>query len=296
MSADDTSMHHIHALLPAALQDLAHDQHTNGVPSAPSQTTGSPSTPRNESTSLITQRSTCPHCSGSGVYSCQESEARRRIVVDRYYGDKVLVICSCVAGIERARRWIGLPDEARGVTLDQLSAWPPQEEALPKVLAFVARPQRWLTLVGPRGVGKTTLLYAALNHLAAQGVYGVYTTAPDLLAHMRATLEQGTTESDMLRRLAEVPVLAVDELCKYRSTPYAEEAIFRLFDARYRARNAVGTLIAFNKEHLIPDYLLSRISDGRFDYIRLAGKDLRPHVTQELTPPSDPWETAPWTI
>lgn len=197
-----------------------------------------------------------------------------------------LVLCpGCAAGRELARVWSGLPDEATGVRLDndqlvQLAV-AGYAEALAAVQRLIREPVGWLTLAGGYGTGKTTLIYAALNHLAERGIYGRYTTAPTLLDYLRDGLAPGAeTPGSRLRALAEAPVLAVDELDKYSATQFAEEQIFKLFQARYQQRRTHATLIGYNLDgaERIPAFLHSRIRDGRFTYIALRGPDVRPSL------------------
>lgn len=211
------------------------------------------------------------------------------IVLDRY-GNSALVVChACPAGKERARSWSGLPADAQGLTLNSLRVHPAQRSAFQAVAELIRNPVGWLTLVGGYGTGKTTLMYAALNHLASQGMYGRYVTAPALLDHLRDALrdEDGRAHSERMERLKTTPVLAVDELDKYRATEYADEALFMLFDYRYRARNELVTLIGYNRDRgdRIPPFLTSRIRDGRFRLIELTGPDLRPSVHA-----GNPWD------
>lgn len=227
------------------------------------------------------------HCRGEGTLltTPAEATAAQLIVVDRY-GSSVLVLCpACERGRARAASWSGLPDEARGLSLDALRAHPAQRPAVEAIVALLRAPHGWLTLVGGYGTGKTTLIYAALNHLAAQGVYGRYVTAPGLINHLRDALrdQDGRAHSARLERLKSVPVLAVDELDKYRGTEYAEETIFDLFDHRYRERRTLATLIGYNRERgdRIPPFLASRMRDGRFTMVELDGPDLRPAVRDD---------------
>jgi hypothetical protein len=237
-------------------------------------------------------------CDGSGQTTMDAAEAvRRQLVVAAVYPQGArqvaLVLCpGCAAGQALARVWSGLPDEATGVRLDNnrlvLLEDPSYDQALAAVQDLIRTPRGWLTLAGGYGTGKTTLIYAALNHLADRGVYGRYTTAPALLDYLRDGLAPGVeTPGSRLRGLAEVPILAVDELDKYSATAFAEEQIFKLFHARYQQRRTHATLIGYNLDgaERIPPFLASRIRDGRFQYIELRGADVRPALGA-----LDPWD------
>lgn len=276
-------MRRLGELLDPALGDLLArpSPHPSAVTSLPS----SQSTPP--------PRSACP-CRGEGTLLADltAATAARLIIVDRYASRAVVICPDCEVGRARAAAWSGLPNEARGLYLDALRAYRPQQEALEAIAVLLREPRGWLTLAGGYGTGKTTLIYATLNHLAEQGIYGRYTTAPDLIDHLRDALRDadGRAHSERLERLKAVPVLAVDELDKYRATEYAEEAIFKLFDHRYRERGSLATLIGYNRERgdRIPPFLLSRIRDGRFRLVQLDGADLRPAQTED---PATAWAT-----
>lgn len=253
----------------------------------PSAAIPSPATPRSGLT--------CLHCGGGGLLITTAAQAAtERLIVSARYAERVLVICPvCDAGRAAAQAWIGLPADAAGVRLDTgaLRAIddPAYDQALAAITELIADPRGWVTLAGGYGTGKTTLIYAALNHLADAGVYGKYITAPALLAYVRDGFQDTRlSPGNRLRQLAEAPVLAVDELDKYQATEYAEAVLFELFDARYRARATHATLIGYNLDgaEKIPPFLRSRICDGRFRLITLTGGDLRPAQTREL----DPWD------
>lgn len=226
----------------------------------------------------------------------EEAATSSWMVIERYTVAErltsLLVVCPyCIAGIARARKWANLPEEGAGVYLHTLATHAQQDQAIAAISELLDAPRGWLTLAGDFGRGKTQLMYAALNHLADLGVYGRYFTAPSLLDELRQSLRDtdGNAHSELFRRLAETPVLAIDELDKYSPTGYAEEAIFKLFDARYRARATHATLLGFNLAHAhkLPPFLVSRMHDGRFKYIEIGGVDLRPYATPEVL---DPWD------
>lgn len=229
-------------------------------------------------------------CDGSGALLIPAADTRGWIVSARY-GDRALVLCpGCAAGRTRAQAWKNLPDEAAGVRLATLHAKAHQQPAIAAIARLLVEPAGWLTLAGDYGTGKTTLIYACLNALGDQGTPGRYTTAPELLDHLRDGMRDtaGQSPSSRLQGLIEAPCLAVDEVDKYQATEFAEQAIFRLFDARYRARASSITLLGYNheREDRIPPFLASRMRDGRFQRIVMHGTDIRPTLTRPL----DAWD------
>lgn len=237
-------------------------------------------------------------CGNSGfLLMADDQAAALQAIVSARYGARALVICPhCAVGRARFVAWSGLPDEARAIRLDgaALRTLPAQTEALGAIARLLAARRGWLALAGDYGVGKTTLIYAALNHLADVGVFGRYITAPALLDYLREGIHLESPGS-RLRGLMDAQALAVDELDKFQSTPWADEAIFKLFDARYRAHARQITLIGYNADGAarIPPFLASRMHDGRFQHIVLGGSDIRAKLT-----PLDPWDRGeqetPW--
>lgn len=222
------------------------------------------------------------------------------IVVERFSPasrfERVLVICDCPVGQSYARNWTGMPDEANGLSLDTLFSLDDQEQALNAALDFVDKPRGWVSFAGRFGNGKTTLIYAALNDLAAQGVYGRYFSAPEMLDYLREAFDRGCQDSALtrLQAISELPVLAIDELDKYNATAWAGEQMQKLFDLRYRNRRLVGTLIGYNLQYAenIPGFLRSRMSDGRFKLIEMLGPDIRPALEPEWDE-RDVWQKNP---
>jgi hypothetical protein len=232
-------------------------------------------------------------CNGYGTLLAYLDQARAaQLVILDVVGQgeraRVIVPCNCPAGRAVAERWRGLPDEATGIYLDngRIRRIAEQKKALAEIRAFVTEPRGWLTLAGGYGVGKTRLMYAALNHLADRGIYGRYVMMPELLDELRNAV--GTNlYGERLRRLVAAPILAIDELDKMRDSDFVDDVVHAIFLARYRDRGQLGTLIGYNLagEARIPPFLVSRIRDSRFRLVELGGVDLRP-IAHKL----DPWE------
>lgn len=146
---------------------------------------------------------------------------------------------------------------------------------------FVKEPHGWLYLWGGPGNGKSLVLQAVVNEMTMRGIPAVYVTFADLLDLVRETFKPQAEESYQarFRRLQLVPVLAIDEFDKVNETEFVREFRSKLVDHRYR--DAVGgqtaTLFASNAApEALPDWLYSRVNDGRFTVYHNAGGDVRP--------------------
>ena len=115
---------------------------------------------------------------------------------------------------------------------------------------------------GVPGTGKTMLLYCIVNALRAKGIEAIYVVVPGLLDTLRQSYEvdergdAGWSFGALMGRLANVPVLAMDDLAVEKPTEWAQEKLFQVIDARYRGR--LPLLVATN---IIPQKL--RLAGGR---------------------------------
>jgi DNA replication protein DnaC len=214
--------------------------------------------------------------------------ADKLVVVDEYL-PRVLVACpDCAAGRKRAEAHLlsgcELAREVLAVRIETLMGYTHQQAALTAVMAIIRERCGWLTLAGPYGSGKSTLVWACLNHLRDAGLTGMYWTAARLLDHVRAGIGAadgtGQSERDRVQRLIGLPALAIDELDKVNTTSYAENQLFSVLNERYRRWQEGVTLLSYNDASAVHPALLSRIKDGRFAHIELSGPDLRPLQTR----------------
>jgi DNA replication protein DnaC len=255
----------------------------------PSTSGSSPKRTRSISTSTICS------CDGSGALAerLERAQTEQLAVLESYeFAGRTLALvpCNCPAGQSRVERWRGLPEEARGMRLQNGRARyvAEQARAVTAVKAFIKQPHGWLTLAGGYGVGKTALIYAALNHLSDRGIHGRYLMMPELLDDLRTALRRDDqTYAAKLRRVVIAPVLAIDELDKMRDSEFVDEVLHAIFLHRYQQRNQLGTLIGYNLDGAahIPAFLQSRIRDSRFQLVQMEGPDLRPQANE-----LDPWD------
>ena len=173
---------------------------------------------------------------------------------------------------ELGLRWAGVADLNNALA------------AVRAVKAALERGAGWVTLWGGTGLGKTLILQTAVAE-AIQGQRPArYTRMTDVIDNLRASFDQESTRGEEGRRMdswAGLPILAIDEADRVRSSDYADEKRFSLLDRRYQAalRGSSITLLASNSDPRgWGDYLASRVFDGRFAVIRMIGQDARPLV------------------
>jgi DNA replication protein DnaC len=104
--------------------------------------------------------------------------------------------------------------------------------------AFAADPRGWLVILGPSGCGKTHLAAAVANALVQSGRPALYSSASDLLDHLRSTYDSGSPidYDGLLRRIIEAPVLVIDDVGAHYGSPWAQEKLDQILTRRYNAR------------------------------------------------------------
>jgi len=215
-----------------------------------------------------------------------------------YQGEKALIypphtnaldmVTPCpVCGTEERKAWIaqhcGMEHQERN---RQLIAW--RTPAMPQrewreqraeaktamMTAITARAGLW-TFWGDFGSGKTLAVQIILNELRRDAIEGFYAPFAVILDHLRSLVRDNAESSTFWQRLLDVPVLAVDEVTRFKATDFAREKLFVLADTRYRRRNSHLTLFATNddpRQHLAPEdaigYLFSRMREGHLVELR----------------------------
>ena len=111
---------------------------------------------------------------------------------------------------------------------------------------------RGFGVAGPVGCGKTHLLAAALRYLALELGIGIgYVDASLLYAQIRRGFSEGKSGGEIIAPLAEVEVLAIDELGKGRGSQFEFETLDDLISRRYNS--AKTTLFATNYSLTAPE-------------------------------------------
>ena len=149
------------------------------------------------------------------------------------------------------------------------------------------RRQQFITVTGPYGTGKTTLLCAAVQQAITQHMLtSVYVLMADLLDHLRRAYEPNSKVNgdEFWDTLLACDVLAIDELDRFKTTEWAEQKLFQFVNERYNRTRGL-TLFATNRtvapgmrDGVIsetPGYLESRLLESGNRVIVLEGADLR---------------------
>ena len=144
---------------------------------------------------------------------------------------------------------------------------------------------RGLLLIGPCGVGKTHISMAVYNALQAGALPGEcrvkFSTETGLLSKIRATYHDnhGDSEAQILNVLKAVPMLIIDDLCKYtpQDASFRNRILFELID--YRCQRGRGLLASANNtiEELtasLGDPIIDRLRD-MCEIVALKGKSQR---------------------
>lgn len=160
---------------------------------------------------------------------------------------------------EQATR-LGLPPERWCETFESfdLAVSPGMKTALNAVKRLVSSspgfPQ--LMLVGPYGIGKTHLAYAACNHCRERKWPYRFVRAVELMGNVKAAIGREDTSPDrLIKAYSGDFLLVIDDWGTQQRTPYAETSMYDLLDERYRL--ARPTIVTTNCD---PDQLDPRIA------------------------------------
>lgn len=91
-----------------------------------------------------------------------------------------------------------------------------------------------LLFFGPVDGGKTFWAACIANALMEKGVSALITTVPNLIAAMHSDFDGARAR--ILEKISTVSFLVLDDVGYERRTQYADEKLFEIIDARYRAK------------------------------------------------------------
>ena len=120
----------------------------------------------------------------------------------------------------------------------------------------------WLTLNGPRGVGKSHLAIAMAWELVEQGHWVIYYQVEDMLRELQEIYDhpEGMTIRERMAQMEMCDVLILDDLGAHKPTDWAEATLDLLVDYRYL--RGLPLVVATNAEE---KNLAPRLADRLWD-------------------------------
>jgi DNA replication protein DnaC len=202
-------------------------------------------------------RERCPHCEGRGfVYTSRQVEFSKKVGVKSY---EALVPCVCRLLAQRVANFaqVGIPAHHATSSFSTFRAKGDDQEktaALEQALGVARsvaqdwkrdRSARGFVISGRVGSGKTHLLSATLRHLVLErGASAQYREISLLFADIRRGFNAGKSGGEIIARLVDADVLAIDELGRGRGSPFEMETLDELIARRYNS--GLTTIVATN--------------------------------------------------
>ena len=138
---------------------------------------------------------------------------------------------------------------------------------------------------GPNGVGKSFILIAAINEAMTVQRTGFYSSTTQLLDALRSAhsdVQVWGTEQNILQKVTDSTIVGIDEIGRERTTEYASEKLFQIYNDRYQMAHVYGsrneariTLLAGNyPPDQIEPYLQSRLQDRKSRIVNMSHPDI----------------------
>jgi DNA replication protein DnaC len=220
----------------------------------------------------------CPKgvCDGSGWLLDEDSDVARP--------------CECreirINRVSSRRIGSGVPRRFREVSFDRNPIRDLDPMVLRQVRDFVADiggnldAGRGFWFYGDVGTGKTSLAMLISKSASDAGRSVAIYSVPQLLAHIKATYEEGSGSSylDLFRRLSRVDLLHLDDLGAEKRTEWVLEQLYAIVNERWQEqRSIVVTTNLADREELreqVGARTVSRLSE-MCATIPIMGRDLR---------------------
>ena len=207
-------------------------------------------------------------CPCEGAASEREAEARRRAA---------LAAKEEAASREKALSRAGIPRRYWAAEADR-------PEFAEYIASFAGNGGAGLYIHGGVGAGKTHAASAMARLFAEAGYDVAFTTAKGMLERVKATFDEGGTET-AVARYAKCDVLVLDDLGKEDATEWSVGTVFSVLDARYEdmrptivtsnyAPGALADRLARRGERVTAEAIASRISQTCRP-VYLGGRDRR---------------------
>jgi DNA replication protein DnaC len=132
-----------------------------------------------------------------------------------------------------------------------------QLEAYKLAQAFAAEPVGTLALYGDFGTGKTHLLAAIANAVAAAGRTCRFASVVSLFDALKERIQAEQDYHELLRKAIEAPLLVLDDLDKLKPSEFREETLYKLLNGR----SVAGLPLALSSNNS-PDALVRWIGEA----------------------------------
>lgn len=195
-----------------------------------------------------------------------------------------MFLCECAVDGEKyreAQRLSSASDllpEDYGLRWNMIMPTPKNQDAIKIIKYVLERGYGWVYIHGPSGPGKSLILKTAIAESLAIGQGAVYSNWYDILDDMRAGVGSGNF-SDRLDKWRMIPILAIDEMSREQGTEWVAETKPKLLDKRHElstiSKKGVTLFASNSSPDELPDWLRSRVRDGRYHVIFLDDADMR---------------------
>lgn len=221
------------------------------------------------------------------VYGCAWCQDARMVLVtadrdDPRFGDPVP--CPECTSVEERLALYGVPERFRAMTVETMQRLPGKAEAIAFVGQWDGQDSVILhsspdALSSKWGVGKSQIAVLLLRREVEAGRGGKFITSVDLLASIRATFDDKSSEQTaaVLDRLARHSLLVIDDLGAERPTDWTREQVRTLLDKRDSEKRP--TIISTN--YCGPEELADAVGGAvasrlrRAVWVAVGGVDLR---------------------
>jgi DNA replication protein DnaC len=132
-----------------------------------------------------------------------------------------------------------------------------QPDAYALAQAFAARPEGTLALYGAFGTGKTHLLAAIANAVAAAGRTCRFASVVSLFDALQERIKLGQDYHELVRRAIGAQLLVLDDLDKLKPSEFREETLYKILNGR----NIAGLPLALSANSP-PDELVRWIGEA----------------------------------
>ncbi len=132
-----------------------------------------------------------------------------------------------------------------------------QPDAYELAQAFAAETVGTLALYGGFGTGKTHLLAAIANAVAAAGRTCRFASVVSLFDALQERIQAGQDYHELVRKAIETPLLVIDDLDKLKPSEFREETLYKILNGR----NVAGLPLAFSANRA-PDELVRWIGEA----------------------------------